>query len=134
MVDTPIPPMTSNRPYLIRALYQWIVDNGLTPHLLVDATIPEVNVPSQYVSDGKIVLNIHPNSVRELSLENDWISFSARFSGNLYKVIVPIHAALAIYARENGRGMVFPEEDNDGGPPPPAADTGGRKPSLRVVK
>ncbi|ADE16876.1 Stringent starvation protein B [Nitrosococcus halophilus Nc 4] len=138
MVDNATPPMTSSRPYLIRALYQWIVDNGLTPHLLVDASMPDVNVPSQHVSDGKIVLNVHPNSVRELSLENDWISFSARFSGAPYKVIFPVRATLAIYARENGQGMVFPEEgngDDGGGPPsPPSSDTGGRKPSLRVVK
>nr|WP_166805150.1 ClpXP protease specificity-enhancing factor [Nitrosococcus wardiae] len=127
--------MTSSRPYLIRALYQWIVDNGLTPHLLVDAAMPGVNVPPQHVTDGKIVLNVHPNSVRELSLENDWISFSARFSGSPYKVIFPVRATLAIYARENGQGMVFPEEDNGGGgPSPPSSDKGDRKPSLRVVK
>ncbi|ABA56824.1 ClpXP protease specificity-enhancing factor [Nitrosococcus oceani] len=134
MADNSNHPMTSNRPYLIRALYQWIIDNDLTPHLLVDTTLSGVQIPQQHASEGKIILNIHPNSVRDLCLENDWISFSARFSGTSYKALFPVQAALAIYARENGQGMIFQKGDHDGDPPPPAPDEGGRKPSLRVVK
>lgn len=134
MADNSILTMTPSRPYLIRALYQWIADNGLTPHLLVDATATDVRVPQQYISDGKIVLNIHPNSVRDLLLENDWISFSARFSGTSYEVAFPVQATLAIYARENGHGMAFHDEDNGGDHPPTPSDEGSRKPSLRVVK
>lgn len=134
MVDNSIPAMTSSRPYLIRALYQWIVDNSLTPHLLVDATAAGVSVPQQRISEGKIVLNIHPSSVRNLSLENDWINFSTRFAGTPYEVAFPVQAALAIYARENGHGMAFREEENGGNHPPPSSDAGSRKPSLRVVK
>jgi stringent starvation protein B len=136
MVDNSKLTMSSSRPYLIRALYQWIVDNGLTPHLLVDATAAGVDVPREYVSNDKIVLNIHPNSVRELSLENDWISFSARFSGAPREVLFPVQTTLAIYARENGQGMTFRKDDNGGDYPPtsPGADTGSQKPSLRIVK
>lgn len=128
--------MTPSRPYLIRALYQWIADNSLTPHLLVDATAVGVRVPQQYISDGKIVLNIHPNSVRDLLLENDWISFSTRFSGTFYEVAFPVQATLAIYARENGHGMAFRDEgDGDDHPPTPSdSDANSRKPSLRIVK
>jgi stringent starvation protein B len=132
MVDNSKPTMSSSRPYLVRALYQWIVDNGLTPHLLVDATVTGVDVPQQCVSNGKIILNIHPNSVRELSLGNDWISFSARFSGTSRQVLFPVQATLAIYARENGQGMTFHEGDYP--PDSSGADMSSRRPSLRVVK
>ncbi|MGR6035738.1 MAG: ClpXP protease specificity-enhancing factor [Candidatus Nitrosoglobus sp.] len=132
MVNNSKPTMSSNRPYLIRALYQWIVDNGLTPHLLVDAMVTGVDVPQQYVSNGKIILNIHPHSVRELLLENDWISFSARFSGTSRQVLFPVQATLAIYAKENGQGMTF--HDGDYPPDSSGADLGNRRPSLRVVK
>jgi stringent starvation protein B len=135
MSDNPKPTMTSSRPYLIRALYQWIVDNGLTPHLLVDAAVTGVKVPSQYITDNRIVLNIHPDSVHNLSIENDWISFSARFAGTPYEIIFPVQATLAIYARENGQGMAFREDGNGSDHPPTAPDSGHqKKPSLRIVK
>ena len=126
--------MTPSRPYLLRALYEWIVDNGLTPYLLVDATHEDADVPQEFVEDGKIVLNIAPMAVQSLTLENEWVSFRARFSGRPFSVYVPMQAALAIYARENGRGMFFqPEEDEeDDTPTPPRPPRG--KPALKLVK
>ncbi len=103
--------MTSNRPYLIRALYDWICDNQLTPYVLVDATGDDLNIPHEFVEDGKIVLNLSPSAVRDLELSNDYINFKARFSGKSMNVYFPNHAVQAIYAKENGRGMVFPEEE-----------------------
>jgi len=104
--------MTSTQPYLIRALYDWITDNGLTPYLLVNADYnDEVEVPQQFVEEGKIILNIQENAVQGLTLDNDWISFRARFSGNQFSVFVPAPAVLAIYAKENGKGMFFKPED-----------------------
>ena len=100
--------MTSNRPYLIRALYEWICDNGLTPYLLVDANAPGVRVPPQSVKDGRIVLNVAPRAVSQLELAEDMVSFQARFSGVAMLVLVPVDAVLAIYAMENGQGMLFP--------------------------
>ena len=126
--------MTPSRPYLIRAMHEWIVDNGLTPYLLVDAEVDGVQVPRESVRDGKIVLNISPQAVHGLVMCNESIEFSARFSGVPMTVSVPVQAALAIYARENGRGMVFTEEDapppDKGGPEPDAP----KRPSLKVVK
>ncbi len=102
--------LSSRRPYLIRALYDWVLDNDLTPHLLVAADADGVDVPRQFVTeDGKITVNISPGAVRALSLENELISFSARFSGQNYNVSVPPGAVLALYARENGEGMLFGE-------------------------
>ena len=130
--------MTSNRPYLIRALYEWLVDNGLTPHLLVEAGADDVLVPTQFVEDGKIVLNIGPAAVRNLELANEGIRFEARFGGSPMQVAFPTKAVLGIYARENGRGMLFPEEpaessgsvpDDEPEPPTPPV-----RPSLKVVK
>ena len=125
--------MTSSRPYLIRALYEWIVDNQMTPHILVEAAYPGTEVPQQFVENGKIVLNVGPNAVQGLALGNEAVSFSARFSGMVNHIMVPMGAVQAIYARENGRGMVFAEEDGST-PPPPSEPEGGKKPSLRVVK
>ncbi len=105
--------MTSNRPYLIRALYEWLIDNSLTPHLLVDAEHENVEVPQQFVEDGRIVLNINPSAVIDLRLDNDMISFNARFGGKETDVFVPPLAVMGIYARENGRGMLFPDEPTD---------------------
>ncbi len=133
--------MTPNRPYLIRALYEWLVDNGLTPHLLVDAEFPSVEVPTQFVEEGRIVLNISPTAVLGLQLDNDMIRFNARFSGKETDVFIPPLAVLGIYARENGRGMLFPDDpetgaedgegpDDDNTPPEPPRG----KPSLKVVK
>ena len=99
--------MTPNRPYLIRALYDWILDNQMAPHLLVNAGYPGTQVPAGFVQDGRIVLNISPTAVRGLVLGNEQIAFSARFGGVSMEVLVPSEAVLGIYAREKGRGMVF---------------------------
>ena len=143
--------MTSHRPYLLRALYEWIADNGMTPHLLVDATRPGVRVPPHTVKEGKVVLNIADRAVARLEMDNDAVSFSARFAGASHAVVVPVAAILAIYARETGQGMALPEDmgasppsqeqreeaaessapdnpDGDGAPPPR------RGAHLRVVK
>jgi stringent starvation protein B len=129
--------MTSTNPYLIRALYEWIVDNGCTPHLLVETKDPRVRVPTQFVKDGAIVLNVAPGAVRDLLLGNDFISFNARFGGVAHDVIFPVSAARMIYARENGQGMSLPEEpeaDPGEGPTPPTPAPGGGRPQLRRVK
>lgn len=132
--------MTLSRPYFLRALHEWIVDNAMTPHLMVDATLPGVSVPQQYVKDGKIVLNVAPDAISNLSMANDWVNFDARFSGVVHRIRLPILSITAIYAVENGRGMVFENEELGGddlppenNPPTPQSKTGGR-PSLKVVK
>lgn len=130
--------MNSNRPYLLRGLYEWIVDNKLTPYVLVDASFPKVEVPEQYVEDGKIILNISANAVHDLLISNQLVEFDASFNGAPYQISVPIKAVLAIYARENGRGMVF-QEDEEGEaenqpPVPPSRSSRSRKPKLTVVK
>lgn len=102
--------MTPKRPYLLRALYDWIVDNQLTPHLVVDATIVGTKVPQQFVKDGQITLNISPSAVVGLQLLDDAIRFNARFGGQPMDVIVPMTAALALFARENGAGAMFEAE------------------------
>ncbi|MEH6530193.1 ClpXP protease specificity-enhancing factor [Photobacterium frigidiphilum] len=102
--------MTPRRPYLVRAFYDWLVDNDLTPHLVVDATLPGAQVPMEFVSDGQIVLNIAPRAVGNLELGNEAVSFNARFSGRPHAVIVPMYAVVAIYARENGAGTMFDPE------------------------
>lgn len=134
--------MTSSRPYLLRAMYEWIVENGLTPHLLVFADQPGVIVPRQSVDDGKIVLNIGPTAVRGLVLGNTDVTFSGRFGGMAMNVVVPVVSAAAIYTRENGKGMVFSAEGEspEGTPPsegndsPPAGKKENKRPALRVVK
>jgi len=102
--------MTSSRPYLVRAMYQWICDNGLTPYLLVDATVADCIVPVEHIQDGKIILNILPVAVNGLVLGDEAVTFSARFSGKSESIYIPIDAVLAVYARENGQGMMFTEE------------------------
>lgn len=130
--------MTSSRPYLIRALYEWIVDNGYTPHIVVNAHSEDVEVPQNYVNkDGQIVLNIAPRAVSALELGNKAITFSARFGGIPTEIYVPSYAVLGIYARENGQGMMFenePQQPEPDGKPPVDPGAGGRRPSLRVVK
>ena len=103
--------MTSSRPYLIRAMYQWITDNGMTPHLLANASVEGCLVPENHIQDGKIVLNIAPMAIGGLVLADDDISFSARFNGVSESIYVPIRAVEAIYARENGQGMMFSDDD-----------------------
>ena len=114
--------MSSSRPYLIRALYQWIVDNDCTPYLLVNALADGVEVPQEHVKDGQIILNISPLAVQHINLVNESIDFKGRFAGIPKHVLVPMPAIMGIYARENGQGMIFePEPD-----PPEPPDTGGR--------
>lgn len=103
--------MTPRRPYMLRAFYDWLVDNDLTPHLVVDATLPGVRVPDEFVQDGQIILNIVPRAVGNLELGNEAITFNARFGGRPHSVIVPLYAVQAIYARENGAGTMFEPED-----------------------
>ena len=131
--------MTSSRPYLVRAMYQWIADNGMTPHLLVDVTIDGVLVPPEHVQNGKIILNIAPMAVSSLVLGDEEVTFSARFSGQSMGIIIPVEAILAVYAKENGQGMMFSEDDgavsssDDGDDPEPDPDKP-KRPTLRVVK
>jgi len=124
--------MKSSRPYLVRALYEWILDNGCTPYLLVDATVAGVDVPQQYVKNGQIVLNVAPGAVAGIDMSNDEIRFRGRFGGVATDVFVPIGAVLGIYARENGQGMVF--EPEQAPTPPDDEPRSGARPSLRVVK
>lgn len=105
--------MTSNQPYLLKAFYDWIVDNGLTPYIVVDAILPGVEVPQQFVKEGQIVLNISPSACVNLHIELDAISFQARFSGQPMQVYVPSIAVSAIYARENGAGTVFTRSEEE---------------------
>lgn len=126
--------MTSLKPYLIRSIYEWIIDNQLTPHLLVNAADGNAVVPEQFVEDGKIVLNIRPEAVQSLSLGNDIIEFNARFSGKGMHIVVPVADVLAIYAKENGKGMIFdPEDDKSNNDSSPEKKPSGR-PNLRVIK
>lgn len=140
--------MTSSKPYLIRAIYDWLVDNELTPYIVVDVSgdDQQIQVPQEHIDNGRIILNISPKACRGLHLENDRIIFSARFSGEVKQLFVPPYAVQAIYAKENGRGMVFSDDDEGAGAP--SADTsqgdsapsasGGRrssgKPTLKVIK
>ena len=127
----------SRRPYLIRAIHEWICDSEFTPHIVVDATRDDVTVPPDHVSDGKIILNIGAQATEGLSLGNETISFAARFSGNVFSVRVPCEAVLGIYAVETGEGLIFtadglspgPDDDDDGG----GTDEPDR-PTLKVVK
>jgi stringent starvation protein B len=134
--------MLSTRPYLIRAIYEWCVDAGFTPHILVHVD-EHTRVPAGYVKDGQIVLNLSSNAVRDLAIDNDWVHFSARFSGKPQEIAAPINRIAAIFARENGQGMHFevlnagetgsgdtignPSDDNS--PQPPKG-----RPQLKVVK
>jgi stringent starvation protein B len=135
-------PMTSSRPYLIRAIHDWILDNDLTPHIVVKADVEGVRVPLEYVKDGQISLNISATAVNDLSLDNEWIMFDARFSGKSFHVSVPTSAVVAIFARENGAGMSFGEDEPLDDPPPETKERGKKKikkkskaqPALRIVK
>lgn len=119
---------------MIRAIHQWIVDNSCTPYLLVNASAEGVNVPKHHVENGKIILNLSPRAVRALQITNESIEFETRFGGVATLVRVPSTAVLAIYARENGQGMIFDKDDDGGGSPPPSQPTKPQKPKLRVVK
>ena len=130
--------MTPSKPYVVRAIYEWIVDNNCTPHVLVDAGVEGVVVPDDYVADGQIVLNISPTAVVSLNLGNDAIAFSGRFGGVPLDVFLPLDSLLGIYARENGQGMIFDDDELDGPSPPtepdPISPSKAKKPSLTLVK
>jgi stringent starvation protein B len=133
--------MTSQRPYLLRAMHAWITDNGHTPYLVVDATVDGVDVPQAYVRDGKIVLNVSYTATSSLELGNDAVVFQARFGGMPHRVHVPLGAVLGIYARESGRGMVFSDQESATAPEEPPGGDGGqpsgpgaRRARLKVVK
>ncbi|MCK5809959.1 MAG: ClpXP protease specificity-enhancing factor [Cocleimonas sp.] len=141
--------MTSNRPYLVKAIYEWIMDNNVTPHVVINAMDETVSVPQQYVDDGQIILNVNPSAVQDLVIDDECIMFNARFGGKPYNIYAPMHTVMAIYAAENGQGMMFNEEQNSGPPPTSNNDSdksdggdssGGnnrpprKKPTLRVVK
>lgn len=131
--------MTSSRPYLMRALYEWIVDNDCTPHIMVDARLEGVLVPQNFVNkEGQIILNINPTAVKDLVIGDDAIRFNARFGGVPTDLFIPCYAVLGIYARENGQGMAFEPETPPPAPPTPEDDTSAgvekKRPSLKVVK
>jgi stringent starvation protein B len=131
--------MVPIKPYLIRAAYQWALDSGLTPHLLVDATLHGVVAPAEYVEDGRIVFNVDPQATSNLLIADDRIGFSARFSGKPFEVNVPLNAVLGLYARENGEGISFPPETvtapadtSEDDPVVPESPRG--KPDLKIIK
>lgn len=126
--------MNSNRPYLIRALNDWIIDNEMTPHLLIDAEYPGTSVPRGFIQDGKIVLNISPGAVNDLKIDNDIVSFSARFAGISTNIYLPIGAVTAIYSRENGHGMIFPEDSNENLEQEVTSVVERKKPELKLIK
>ncbi len=127
-------PHTPRRPYLVRAMHEWMTANNQTPHLVVDAVWPATEVPRAFVRDGRITLNVSWQATQGLKLGNEWIEFSARFGGVSQQVRIPVASVLGIYARETGQGMLFQDE---GEAPPPAAgsgDTAAARPKLRVIK
>lgn len=133
--------MTSNKPYLIRALYEWLVDNDATPHVLVDTSFDGVMIPSSIAKDGQVVLNIATRAVQGLEMQNTHISFSARFGGVSQNIYIPIQAVLAIYSMEDGEGMMFAEEvaSSEGKKKPTEAGNKSGKPKdnkagLKIVK
>lgn len=130
--------MTSNQPYLVKAFFDWIIDNNLTPYMVIDVTVPGTEVPQQFVKDGQIVLNVSPAACVNFHMDLDWISFQARFGGQPMTVQLPLKAVSAIYAKENGAGTVFTNETIGDEPPPPEPPSKptskGRKASLRVIK
>jgi stringent starvation protein B len=139
--------LTSSKPYLLRALLDWIIDNSLTPYIVVNAELPGVRVPRQHVKDGQIILNISPSATSHFEMNNSKLQFRATFSGSLFEVLMPIHAIQAIYARENGQGMAFnmdiPGGDggDDGGEslefteqPEKPAEEKPKRPQLKIVK
>lgn len=123
MSTPPKTTMKARRPYLLRAHHEWISDSNCTPHIVVDAAYPGVDVPRQFVKDGKIVLNVSWSATSGLVMDNESVSFSARFSGSSLSVRIPIGAVLAIYARETGQGTIFSEDDAAPPPPEPSSPT-----------
>jgi len=131
--------MTPSRPYLVKALYEWILDNNCTPHILVFADAEGVDVPREHVQNGQIVLNIDPTAVKDLFMDNQAVSFNARFNGRPTDIYIPMHAVMGIVTRENGQGMMFdfmepPSPSPEDSEPTLGGKTRGEKPALRVVK
>jgi stringent starvation protein B len=137
--------MTSSKPYLVRAIYEWIMDNGFTPYVAINANYPGVSVPQKYIENGGIVLNVSPVATNRLLINNEHLEFDARFGGLVSHIYAPIQSVKAIYARENNRGMAFDDEgmdDGDSTPPPSGSTTteggsggdAGKKSHLRVIK
>ena len=140
--------MSSSRPYIVRALYDWIIENDCTPYILVNAFADDVEVPQEHVKDGQIILNIAPSAVQSLFIRTEAVDFDGRFAGIPKRVYVPIAAVMGIYAKENGQGMIFDSEANLPKPPSPSGvdnsgdkksahskpSNPGKKPALRVVK
>ena len=127
--------LSSHRPYLIRAIREWAIDNHLTPQLLVNAEVNEVEVPTEFVEDGQIVLNISPQAVGDLEMGNEYISFSARFRGTSQSVLVPVDAVLAVFDRESRQGMSFPAAsapEDDAKSEKPTEPR--KKPNLKLVE
>ena len=131
--------MAQIKPYLIRAAYQWALDNGHTPHVLVDATLYGVVAPAEYVEDGRIVFNVDPQATDNLLIADDLIAFSARFSGEPFEVSIPLNAVLGVFSRENGEGISFPpdmetekSEEISDDPESPLPKLG--KPDLKIIK
>ena len=131
MTDQPEAVHGSTKPYLIRAIFDWCLDEGQTPQVMVDVSVRGVEVPMDYANEGKIVLNLHPNSVRNLEMGNEYLMFSARFGGKAEDIIVPVESVLAVYARENGQGIVFQADGS--GVTPPSPDKPAKSP-LQPVK
>jgi stringent starvation protein B len=126
--------MTSNRPYLLRALNEWIIDNGMAPYILVDAKFPGTSVPGEFIQDGKIVLNISSSAVKDLMINNDLLTCTARFAGKSTSLQCPIAAVTAIYASENGHGMIFPEEEETEEETKKISVPVHKKPDLKLIK
>ena len=140
--------MNSSRPHIVRALYDWIIENDCTPYILVNAFADDVEVPQEHVKDGQIILNISPSAVQSLFIRSQAIDFDGRFAGIPKRVYVPISAVMGIYAKENGQGMIFDPEASLPNPPSPTGTDDPpeqrksaskssslvKKPSLRVVK
>ena len=135
--------MSPLKPHLLRALHEWILENGLTPYILVNTELDQVSVPEQFITDGKIILNVHPDAIQDWLMDQECLSFSARFSGQKMSIFIPIAAVLAVYAKENGKGMMFDDDlDSDLNPDPidpepplpPNGKASSKKPSLKVVK
>lgn len=133
--------MTSSRPYMMRALYEWILDNDCTPYVLVNALADSVEVPQQYVKNGQIVLNVSPTAVIDFLISDEAVQFNGRFGGMPMDIYAPMTAVMGIYARENGQGMIFDMDEPEPDPEPPKpklelkeAPAKTERPSLKVVK
>lgn len=124
--------MSALRPYLFRAIYDWALDHSYTPHIVINATAAGVVVPNGFIRDGRITLNIHPQAIQQFAYDDERVSFSARFNGTPFEVFIPMAAVVAVFAKENGRGMFFPEEPLE--TPTPPAPTAQPVPALTPVK